>query len=369
MSHTIEQIALKAPSPGTQRFLVVHKFNNGTPGPKVYIQAALHADEWPGLLTLQHLLEQLIVLEKENNIRGEIVIVPFANPIGLDQKINGCVLGRHSFSAEGNFNRYWPDFSETVRKLTTETSATVGTIKQGLIEAAKNLPSNTPLEQLKAVLIGQSIDADIVLELHCDSEAIMHIFSNYRHKEQSETLAKCISSPLVLLEDTLIGSPFDVAHIQPWIEAEKANIPFACFAATIELRGFVDVSDELAAKDAIGILKFLTNQKSLDTSLLHDQNFKTETTNLTAVDFVCAPDTGIITWKVAIGDTIEKNQIIAEIVNIESLTPNKERTAVFSRTKGVLFARPMARLATQGDIIAKIAGKEDFENPAVGLTL
>ena len=56
MPRVTEKIALASPSPGTRRSLKVHRF--GAPGarPKAYFHAALHADEWPGLLTLNHLI-------------------------------------------------------------------------------------------------------------------------------------------------------------------------------------------------------------------------------------------------------------------------------------------------------------------------
>lgn len=52
-------LVLPSPAPGVERTLRVHRY--GTPGarPKAYFQAALHADEIPGLLVAQHLLRGL----------------------------------------------------------------------------------------------------------------------------------------------------------------------------------------------------------------------------------------------------------------------------------------------------------------------
>ncbi|MCZ8256885.1 MAG: succinylglutamate desuccinylase/aspartoacylase family protein, partial [Polaromonas sp.] len=69
--------------PGVHHSLQVLRFGAQGAGPKAYIQAALHADEVPAMLVAQALKRQLTALEEQGLIRGEIVLVPFANPIGL----------------------------------------------------------------------------------------------------------------------------------------------------------------------------------------------------------------------------------------------------------------------------------------------
>ncbi|MEH6446739.1 MAG: succinylglutamate desuccinylase/aspartoacylase family protein [Oceanospirillaceae bacterium] len=370
MSHKVEKIALKSPSPGTRRFLTVHTFESNKEGPKVYLQAALHADEWPGLLALQHLLESLIDLDKEGKLRGTIVVVPYANPIGMDQKINGTVLGRQSFSAEGNFNRHWPDLSNVVTDLMeNKQSVSVAKIRSALLASVAQLPTHTPLNQLKATLLSLSIDADYVLDVHCDSEALVHIYGNYRHQEQLAVLAQYMRSPVILLEDEPGGSPFDAAHVLPWIAAEKNGIAASCFSTTIELRGFADVSDELAIQDAQGLLGFLASQGVVDIEKKTIAPFMSTATNLDAVDSVMAPSSGIISWKVSVGDVVKKQQLIAEIVDIESENPQNSRTPIYSRTCGMLFARAMGKLVSEGDNVGKIAGSETLETVGGLLTL
>ncbi|NRA20604.1 MAG: succinylglutamate desuccinylase/aspartoacylase family protein [Oceanospirillaceae bacterium] len=364
MSHKVTRIDLKCSSPGTSRFLTVHKFIGAAAGPKIYLQAALHADEWPGLLALQHLLPALIELDNRGQLLGEIILVPYANPIGMDQKINGVVLGRQSFSAEGNFNRHWPDLSAVVAQLlSSNEAATVSEIKQALREAVQQLPTQTPLKHLKATLLSLSIDADIVLDLHCDSQALLHLYSNFRHVKQAETLAKHLRIPVLLLEDEPGVTPFDAAHILPWLTvAEKIN--HSCFSATVELRGFADVNDEFAAQDARGLLSYLSSQGLIAGELYPVEPFAVSSTELTAVDAVMAPCTGIICWQVALGEAVVKGQLIAEIVDLTAANPVAGRTAVYSKTSGVLFAMGMAKLVTVGENVAKIAGTEKFDRKA-----
>ena len=365
MSHYVEKISLKSPSPGTTRFLTVHRFISEHGGPKVYLQAALHADEWPGLITLQHLLAQLIDLDAKGLLKGEIILVPYANPIGMDQSINGTLLGRHSFSGEGNFNRNWPDLSAVALKALETENPSVDNVKMALLQAVKSLVSVTPLQQLKKTLLSLSIDADIVLDLHCDSQALLHLYSNYRHVEQAKILAEHLQIPVLLLEDEPGGSPFDAAHTLPWIAVEK-QLFHSCFSATIELRGEADVNDTFAAQDAQGILSFLGTQGVVLDGDYVVEPFVVATTDLTAVDAVVAPISGIICWKVQLGDVVEKGQLIAEVVDLTAAAPTQGRTDVYSRTTGVLFAQRGAKLVTEGDNVAKIAGSEVLENVGGG---
>jgi len=89
MTHEVIRIPLMAMSPGTERSLLVHRFGASGARPKAYLQAGIHADEIPGLLVLQHLLGQLMAADAAGDIPGEIIVVPFANPIGLGQRFRG----------------------------------------------------------------------------------------------------------------------------------------------------------------------------------------------------------------------------------------------------------------------------------------
>ena len=59
----IQTHSLLSPAPGTQRELVSLHYGQPGAGPKVYIQASLHADELPGMLTAWHLRRHLDALD------------------------------------------------------------------------------------------------------------------------------------------------------------------------------------------------------------------------------------------------------------------------------------------------------------------
>ena len=92
-------IALPTASPFTRRTLRVLRFGRPGARPKAYFQAALHADEIPGMLVLHHLIGLLEEAERRGEVPGEVLVVPVANPIGLGQHLHGRLLGRYELSA------------------------------------------------------------------------------------------------------------------------------------------------------------------------------------------------------------------------------------------------------------------------------
>lgn len=352
-----------SPSPGVHRLLKIHRFGTPGTGPKIYMQAALHADEWPGLLALQHLIARLIEIDQSESIRGEIVIVPFANPIGMDQKLNGVVLGRHSFSAEGNYNRHWPDLSAVALKQAAEHPAcSAAEIKRAMVNAAETLPQATPLDQLKSILLQHSIDADVVFDIHCDSDALMHVYCSHHHREETAELASDMGCPVVILEDDPDGNAFDATHVKPWLALQSAGYPVACHSVTLELRGSCYVHDDYAAQDAEGILRFLQRRGVIAGATTDSDSVVPLVVELEGIDSVRSPSAGIVAWKKELGDQVKAGELIAEIVDLEADDPRSGRTAIFARTSGVIFTRHLAALVSPGDRIAKIAGLERLEN-------
>jgi len=96
---------LVSTSIGTRREFVSFHFGTPGAGEKIYVQASLHADEIPAMLTAWRLKQRLIELENAGRIRGEVILVPVANPIGLSQHVLGQFLGRFELNSGHNFNR------------------------------------------------------------------------------------------------------------------------------------------------------------------------------------------------------------------------------------------------------------------------
>jgi len=371
MPRQTEIIPLSPPHPGSTRHLRLHRYGTPGQGPKAYMHSSLHAGEWPGLLTLQHLINLLDEADAEGRIVGEIVLLPYANPLGFGQRVNGQLVGRYHFDGGGNFNRNWPNLTEVVAdavegKLGDDTLKNIQLIRQALKTAVDDLPGRSELDELRRILMGLSVDADIVLDLHCDQLATLHVYANYAQQDDATVLTRDLGSPVLLLEDEPGGGSFDETNHGPWIRLQKRfglddAIARQCFAVTVELRGETDITDQQAEQDARALLRFLMRKGvvSGDPGALPDQ--VNEATPLNGVDVPEAPAAGVLAWRVKPGDTISKNQHIADLVDIDADDPKSARTPIHAETGGFLFARRAAVLVRPGDQICKIAGAETLD--------
>ncbi|MCP5158764.1 MAG: succinylglutamate desuccinylase/aspartoacylase family protein [Gammaproteobacteria bacterium] len=380
MSATRTDIALPAPAPGTQRSLRVHRY--GIPGarPKAYFQAALHADEIPGLLVAQHLLCRLEQAQTEGRVLGEVVVVPIANPIGLNQHLNGRLLGRFDFASTGNFNRGFPDLASAILaqiqgRLSTDPTTNVALIREALRAVLAEQSAVRETEALKLMLLRLAIDADFVFDLHCDSEASLHLYASHWQRDEAVALGAELGATVVLLEENPGGGPFDEACAGPWWKLREAlaeqqdSIPLACFATTVELRGQADVNDELATADATALLRFLQRRGIIagDPGPLAEP--RCEPTPLDGVDVLTAPATGLLIYRKQLGDSVAIGEVVAELVDPLGDPPGMARTPICSAASGLLFARMTERLVRPGQKFCKVAGREPLSHRQAGKLL
>jgi hypothetical protein len=83
-------------TPGSQRSISVLRFGKAGARPKVYMQAAIHANEMPGTMAMHHLMPLLAEADKKGLIQGEIILVPTVNPIGQAQLVGNSHAGRYN---------------------------------------------------------------------------------------------------------------------------------------------------------------------------------------------------------------------------------------------------------------------------------
>ena len=359
---------LISPAPGTTRELVSLHYGPAGTGRKALIQASLHADEVPGLLVAHHLRQRLAELEARGALRGEVVLVPFANPIGLSQRVLQSVEGRFDLASGENFNRRYADLVPRacellVPRLKDGTAPTVDLVRHALRQACAELPAATELDSLRRVLLGLAIDADVVLDLHCDNEAVLHLYTTPELWPDVEPLARLLGSRAVLVAEGSGDEPFDEACSLAWprIAAEltkrlgrTVTLPPACVAVTVELRGEADVRHELAADDAAKIIQYLAVRGLVDGAPATLPPLQCEPTPLAGSIPVVVPRGGVLVWMAELGAVLRRGQPLVEIVDPMS----GEVTSLGSPTDGVFYARESRRFAPAGTRIAKVAGRE-----------
>ena len=222
---------------GNEHRITVICYTGDNPKIKVYIQAGLHADEPPGIAVMHYLIHLFDQADKNGRIKDEILLVPVANPIGISQWQADYLVGRYEFASGVNFNRSHIDvtdkFAEKIKgRLTDHPDENVALIRK---EFKNTLELDSPADEgeyLKWFLLTQACDADIVIDLHCDADAVLHVYTRSALWPHASDLSAQMGSVVTLLADNSDGNPFDEACSRIWLNLAKKYpdfpIPPAC---------------------------------------------------------------------------------------------------------------------------------------------
>jgi len=351
---------------GTQRHLVSFHYGEPGSGEKVYVQASLHADELPGMLVAHHLRQQLAQLEAAGKLRGEVIVVPVVNPIGLSQTLLRYQIGRFEIASGENYNRHYPALYPLIADklddvLTADATQNKETVRAAMRAALDALTPQTELDSLRRTVMRLSCDADVVLDLHCDSEAVLHLYTGTPLWDQCEPLARYMGAHATLLATESGDNPFDEACSQTWWQLadhfkQRFPIPMGCLSVTVELRGEADVSHAQAAQDAAAIIAFLSHRGVVAQTPPPLPDLLQPATPLAGSEAIASPVSGVVVYLKQPGDWIKQGDAIAEVV--DPITGSA--CTLTSNTEGVMYARENRYFASAGMKVAKVAGKTAF---------
>jgi predicted deacylase len=375
MSYQLYSHTLPSATPGTHRIIKAHHFGEAGAHPKIYFQAGLHADEWPGFLVLNTLIKKLIEADEKGLIKGEIIIVPVANPIGLGQNFHGYIPGRFAFSdGGGNFNRNWPQLGSKVENqiqgnISGDVEENIAIVRQAIKKELAQLPELTELQGLRKTLLALSMDADEVIDLHCSGEACMHAYVAQEFEAHFTPLLDLLEAEVALSELETGAHSFDETNVSVWrhLKTHYAHMmPWGCRSLTLELRGENDISHELAEKDASALMKYLILRDVVAGEKPKLKKQKVTFYPLDAMDLVKAPVAGIACFHKSLGEPVEAGEVIGEVIDLMADDVTQSAHPLIARANGVFFARFQRRLVVCGESIAKIAGREHLAFREIG---
>jgi predicted deacylase len=329
-------------------------------GRKAYLQAGLHADEFPGMLVLRILAAHLAEAEARGEVHSEILLVPQANPIGLAQTETSFVSGRIENGTGENFNRNYADLSDLGSlSLGPDAASNVATIRAAMSARLAAMQPEGALAHLRHRLLTLAHDADLVLDLHADNEAEPHMYVGPALWPAAEDIAAAIDARAVLLSEVSGGNPFDEACAAPWwsLAANHPDLPIppACLGATLEMGSNDDVNPERAADQATALLRMLQGRGFVDGSGGRPR-LSCRATALTAMAQVRSPVPGLVAYRHRLGDWVHKGDLVATVID-----PLGDETQLLAETDGRLFARHSQPYAWPGRVIGKIAGEIPLE--------
>lgn len=312
------------------------RFEGDGHGPKVHVQAGVHADEIAGMLVLHLLMQRLRVAESGGRLKGSVTVVPQANPLGIGQFRQGRILGRYHDATGHNFNR-------------------------GFDQSAAMERSMTNVQQWQKKLVQLAAPADVMLDLHTDDEALPYVYVHRSFWPRGRALAAAMKMDVAIIWDEGGDGSFEETIIAPWLREGRTA---QRMAATLELRGQGDVNDRFAEQDAEGLYTWLCGYGVIDEAL-EPADWPVEAVEMGHMETIIAPQPGVLIFEKELGDFVEEGQRFARILRRPG-DPSSE-VVLYAEQTGRLVTRFRDRLIAQGMGVAKFTGSRVSRNWSGGL--
>ena len=312
------------------------RFEGDNTGPKVHLQAGVHADEIAGMLVLHVLMQRLAVAEAEGRLKGSVTVVPQANPLGIGQFRQGRILGRFHDATGHNFNR-------------------------GFDQSAAMEQPATNVQQWQKKLVELAASAEVMLDLHTDDEALPYLYVHRSFWPRGHELATAMKMDVAIIWDNGGDGSFEETIIAPWLREGTTQ---GRMAATLELRGQGDVNDRYATQDADGLYAWLCSYGIIgEVTALAE--WPVEIRDMAQMETILAPQSGVLIFEKELGDVVEQGQRFARILRRPG-DPSSQVVLLAEQT-GRMVTRYRDRLIPQGAIVAKFTGSRVSRNWSGGL--
>jgi predicted deacylase len=365
MSFKRDALLLKGDTPGSTIELPFYRIGPASAPEKVYLQAALHADEQPGTMLLHHLLPMLRQADEQELLRARFVVIPMANPIGMANLVHRSHIGRYDLNTGVNYNRQWPDLfamirSSVVGRLNDSEAFNVNLIRKAVATWIDAQQPRTAAEQLRLFLLKEAHDAEFVLDLHCDSDSLPYIYTSPELMPELQDLSDWMGAAAVMTAADSGGGSFDEVLPLLYRKVAQTNpgkpVPMATATATLEYRGQNDVFDHLGEQDALRLFGFLCGRGLIDADPGPVPAQTCEATPFEATEIIRVDRTGMIAYRVDLGQRVAKGQPIADLIALDGPEAFIARTPLYAGTDGMVLTRTLRKYVTRGEGIMKIVG-------------
>ncbi|MFY0728876.1 M14 family zinc carboxypeptidase [Pseudomonas sp. NFX15] len=312
------------------------RYSGDASGPNVHLQAGVHADEIAGMLVLHLLMQRLHTAHAQGRLKGQVTVVPQANPLGIGQFRQGRILGRYHDATGQNFNR-------------------------GFDQSAAMQRTSTNVQQWQKKLVQLAATADVMLDLHTDDEALPYLYVHRSFWPRGRALAAAMKMHVAIIWDEGGDGSFEETIIAPWL---REGVTEHRMAATLELRGQGDVNDHFAESDAEGLYNWLCGCGVIDEQK-PCADWPVEAVEMGHMETILAPQPGVLVFEKELGDFVEQGQRFARILRTPG-DPSSE-VVLHAEQAGRLVTRYRDRLIAQGMGVAKFTGSRVSRNWSGGL--
>ena len=365
MTFLLQTLKLRGDTPGVTMELPFYRIGPPDAAEKVVLQAALHADEQPGTMVLHHLLPMLRQADEQELLRARFTIIPMANPLGMANLVGRRHLGRNDINTGVNYNRQWPDLFSMIRtqlagRLNEDAGFNTTLVRKAVAQWIDAQQPRSAAEQLRLFLLREAHDAAFVLDLHCDSDALIHIFTSPELMPELQDLADWMGAAAVLTAADSGGGSFDEVLPLLYRKVAQTNpgkpVPMASATATLEYRGLSDSFDHFGEQDALRLFGFFAGRGLVAVDPGPKPDALAGATPLEATDIVRADRPGLLAYRVDLGQRVAKGQPIADLIALDGPEAFMARTAILAGTDGFVLSRAQRKYVARGESIAKIVG-------------
>jgi predicted deacylase len=338
---------------------------------KVYLQAALHADEQPGILILHHLLQLLRDADAAGELEAQFVLFPMVNPLGMGDIEFGQHQGRYSRASGVNHNRAWPVLYDAVGeelrgKLGADAGENTRLVRAALRDWVDQLPGVTAFEQWRQQVMREACDADYVFDVHCDDDSLVHIFTVPQLQDNMQRLADYTGAAATLLAEDSGGGSFDEVWPAIWLQLARdcpdKPLPLPVVSCTLEYRGQFDTFDKLNRSDAESLYGYFQQEGLIGGKAIGDRGEAPAPTDLRATEMLRARQAGLLAYCVVLGDEVNRGDRIADLIMLDGDGAFEQRVALVAGTSGRVISRASNKYVWRNANIAKIVGTEILES-------
>jgi len=328
----------------------------------VYIQANMHGAEVQGNAVIYALLEKL----KSVPLAGSITLVPYANPIGCNQKSGEFTLGRFDPITGENWNRLYHDHSHLIAEFVThfkdEPEETIRReFKKRLIEQTQALIGG-PQHRLKT---GKRIalhlqhlahQADFVLDLHTGPVSSKHLYC----PEYAQESAKHFDIPHTLLIPNEFDGAMDEACFCPWWQlsdafaAQGRELSTLVEAFTVELGSQEHIDLKEAEHDANSILSYLTHKEVVLGGGYQPRSITRYACYLKDYVAAYAPMGGMVDYHASLGSHVKAGDSLATMLRLDKYSEGEALQPVPFAQDGIAILHFASASVNQGTELYKL---------------
>ena len=366
----IETIDLLKMASGDILSLQVYKFVGKTAGKKTYIQANLHGAEIVGNEVIQQLIMYLRSVAEED-LQGEIWLVPVCNPLATNQRGHFFATGRFNNYDGKNWNRVFWDYEKACediaqfaqRNLEKPTAAIRQSYLQEIrsawqqeIQQRHNPSSTTASEQYRAVLQSLCLDTNYLIDIHSSSNQGVDFLFCFQSREPS---ANYFLLDYGILMTEYDGDAFDEAFLKPWLALEKEfaklgrQVQFDLESWTLELGSGMTMNQNSVAKGVKGIKNYLRQKKVLQSAEPTAQS-AIKLVPRSAIKSYYAATGGMVKNRLPLYTKVQKGDRLYQLLSFNKQQQLPEIIDVGAETDGMVFDLATNQSVNQGEYVLDI---------------